>query len=160
MSRKRSAPKKLPIIDPIYKSAIIPKLVNSIMYDGKKTVAEKIVYDALDKLKTKGKEEPINLFNEAILFILPVVIISYYCFSIGGEKNSTFGMKIFKIELVNRKNRKLTTKELLIYNFLFFAVTPIALVLLISFIIPLINDERKCIQDYVFKTKFNSLSKV
>ena len=102
----------------------------------------------------------LNLFNEAILFILPVVIISYYCFSIGGEKNSTFGMKIFKIELVNRKNRKLTTKELLIYNFLFFAVTPIALVLLISFIIPLINDERKCIHDYVFKTKFNSLSKV
>ena len=91
----------------------------------------------------------LNLFNEAILFILPVVIISYYCFSIGGEKNSTFGMKIFKIELLNRKNRKLTTKELLIYNFLFF-VTPIALVLLISFIIPLINDERKCVSMIMF----------
>ena len=53
----------------------------------------------------------LNLFNEAILFILPVVIISYYCFSIGGEKNSTFGMKICKIELVNRKNRKLTINQ-------------------------------------------------
>ena len=71
MSRKRSAPKKLPVIDPIYKSEIIPKLVNSIMYDGKKTVAEKIVYEAIDKIKSKVKEEPITVFNEAITNIRP-----------------------------------------------------------------------------------------
>ena len=41
---------------------------------------------------------------------------------------------------------------------LFFIVTPIALVLLISLIIPLVNDERKCIHDYILKTKFNLLS--
>ena len=73
MSRKRSAPKKLPVIDPIYKSAIIPKLVNSIMYDGKKTVAEKIVYDAIEKIKSKSKDEPITVFNEAINNIRPTV---------------------------------------------------------------------------------------
>ena len=56
MSRKKRAPKKIPVIDPVYKSAIIPKLVNSIMYDGKKTIAEKIVYDAIDKIKSKAKE--------------------------------------------------------------------------------------------------------
>ena len=100
----------------------------------------------------------LNLFNEAILFIIPVIIVSYYAFSIGNENGSTFGMKIFKIELVNNKNKELSTKELLIYNFLFFVVTPIGLVLLISFIIPLVNDERKCIHDYIFKTKFNLLS--
>ena len=100
----------------------------------------------------------LNLFNEAILFIIPVVIVSYYSFSIGNENGSTFGMKIFKIGLVNNKNKELSTKELLIYNFLFFIVTPIGLVLLISFIIPLVNDERKCIHDYIFKTKFNLLS--
>ena len=100
----------------------------------------------------------LNLFNDAILFIIPVVIVSYYSFSIGNENGSTFGMKIFKIGLVNNKNKKLSTKELLIYNFLFFIVTPIGLVLLISFIIPLVNDERKCIHDYIFKTKFNLLS--
>ena len=44
MSRKRSAPKKVFITDPKYKSAIIHKLINSIMYDGKKTIAEKIIY--------------------------------------------------------------------------------------------------------------------
>ena len=73
MSRKRSAPKKIQIIDPIYKSSIIPKLINSIMYDGKKTVAEKIVYEAINKIKSKVKEEPINVFNSAISNLKPTV---------------------------------------------------------------------------------------
>ena len=73
MSRKRKAPKKISIVDPRYKSTIIPKLINSIMYDGKKTVAEKIVYDAIDKIKSKSKEEPIKIFNEAITNIRPSV---------------------------------------------------------------------------------------
>ena len=73
MSRKRSAPKKIPIIDSKYKSTIIPKLINSIMYDGKKIIAEKIVYDALEKIKSKTKEEPINIFNDAIKNVRPTV---------------------------------------------------------------------------------------
>ena len=73
MSRKRSAPKKNSIIDPKYRSTIIPKLINSIMYDGKKTIAEKIIYDAMDKIKSKSKDEPINIFNEAINNIRPTV---------------------------------------------------------------------------------------
>ena len=73
MSRKRKAPKKIPIVDPKYKSTIIPKLINSIMYDGKKTIAEKIVYEEIEKIKLKSKEEPINIFNEAINNIKPTV---------------------------------------------------------------------------------------
>ena len=73
MSRKRKAPKKIPIVDPKYKSVIIPKLINSIMLDGKKTIAEKIVYDAIDKIKSKSKDEPIKVFNEAINNIKPTV---------------------------------------------------------------------------------------
>ena len=73
MSRKRKAPKKIPVVDPKFKSVIIPKLINSIMFDGKKTVAEKIVYDAIEKIKTKSKDEPINVFNEAINNIKPTV---------------------------------------------------------------------------------------
>ena len=49
------------------------KLINSIMYDGKKTIAEKIVYEAMEKIKTKSKDEPINIFNEAIKNIKPTV---------------------------------------------------------------------------------------
>ena len=73
MSRKRSAPKKIPIVDTRYKSTIIPKLINSIMYDGKKTIAEKIVYEAMEKIKTKSKDEPINIFNDAIKNVRPTV---------------------------------------------------------------------------------------
>ena len=73
MSRKRKAPKKIPVLDPKYKSVIIPKLINSIMYDGKKTVAEKIVYDAIDKIKSKSKDEPITVFNDAINNVRPTV---------------------------------------------------------------------------------------
>ena len=43
------------------------------MNDGKKTIAEKIVYDAIDKIKSKSKEEPINIFNEAINNLSPTV---------------------------------------------------------------------------------------
>ena len=73
MSRKRRAPKKIPVIDPKYKSMIIPKLINSIMYDGKKITAEKIVYEAIEKIKTKSKEEPITIFNDAFNNVRPTV---------------------------------------------------------------------------------------
>ena len=73
MSRKNKAPRKILLVDSKYKSTIIPKLINSIMYDGKKTIAEKIIYDAIDKIKSKSKEEPINIFNEAINNLRPTV---------------------------------------------------------------------------------------
>ncbi len=49
------------------------KYGNSLMYDGKKTIAEKIVYDAIDKIKSKSKDEPITIFNQAITNIKPTV---------------------------------------------------------------------------------------
>ena len=73
MSRKKTQPKKNIVPDPKFKSTIIPKLINNIMYDGKRGIAAKIVYDAIDKIKTKTKDEPINIFNEAINNIKPTV---------------------------------------------------------------------------------------
>ena len=73
MSRKRRAPKKIPVIDPKYKSMIIPKLINSIMNDGKKITAEKIVYEAIEKIKTKSKDEPITIFNDAFNNVKPTI---------------------------------------------------------------------------------------
>ena len=51
MSRKKSQPKKDTIPDPKFNSTIIPKLINNIMYDGKRGIAAKIVYDAIEKIK-------------------------------------------------------------------------------------------------------------
>ena len=73
MSRKKTQPKKNVTPDPKFKSTIIPKLINNIMYDGKRGVAAKIVYEAIEKIKTKTKDEPINIFNEAINNIKPTV---------------------------------------------------------------------------------------
>ena len=73
MSRRRRAPKRIFLTDTKYKSDTILKLMNSVMLDGKKTIAEKIVYDALDKLKSKSKEEPIKIFNTAISNIKPTI---------------------------------------------------------------------------------------
>ena len=73
MSRKRKAAKRTFLTDTKYKSDLILKLMNSIMYDGKKTIAEKIVYDALDKLQKKSKEESIKIFNTAINNIKPAI---------------------------------------------------------------------------------------
>ena len=73
MSRKRKAPKRIFLKDAKYKSVLVLKLMNSIMYDGKKTIAEKIVYDALEKIKSKTKDEPINIFNDAIKNVRPTV---------------------------------------------------------------------------------------
>ena len=61
------------VLDSKFKSAIVPKLINSIMYDGKKIVAQKIIYEAIEKIKSKTKEEPINIFHEAINNIKPTV---------------------------------------------------------------------------------------
>ena len=73
MSRKKKAPIRSFLPDPKFKSLTIPKLINSLMYDGRKTTAERIVYDAIDKLKNKSKEEPIKIFNEAINNLRPTV---------------------------------------------------------------------------------------
>ena len=73
MSRKKTQPKKVVIPDPIFKSTIIPKLINSIMYDGKRSTAERILYGALEKIKETNKQDPIKTFNDAISNVKPNV---------------------------------------------------------------------------------------
>ncbi len=71
MSRKKRAPKRTFYPDPKYGSLVLSKFINFITYDGKKTTAEKIIYTALDKIKSKTKEDPIKVFNDAINNIRP-----------------------------------------------------------------------------------------
>jgi len=71
MSRKKQAPKRIFYPDPKYGSLILAKFINFVMYDGKKTTSEKIIYDALEKIKNKAKVDPIKIFNEAIDNIRP-----------------------------------------------------------------------------------------
>ena len=71
MSRKRKAPVRIVYPDPKFQSETISKFINSIMYDGKRSTAEKILYDALDKIKSKNNEDPLKIFNTAISNVKP-----------------------------------------------------------------------------------------
>ena len=71
MSRKRKAPVRKVYPDPKFGSEVISKFINSIMYDGKRSKAEKILYSALERIKEKNKEDPIKIFNNAITNVKP-----------------------------------------------------------------------------------------
>ena len=73
MSRKRKAPIRKVYPDPKFGSEIISKFVNSIMLDGKRSTAEKILYEALEKIKLKSKDDPLKVFNMAINNVKPNV---------------------------------------------------------------------------------------
>ena len=73
MPRKGYVAKREVLPDPMYNSKIVTKLINAIMLDGKKTVAQKIVYEAFDIVKEKTGKEPLVAFEEAMNNIMPVL---------------------------------------------------------------------------------------
>ena len=73
MPRKGHVTKREVLPDPLYKSKNVTKLINSIMLDGKKGVAQKIVYGAFDKVSEKTGKDPIEAFEEAMNNIMPVL---------------------------------------------------------------------------------------
>ena len=71
MPRRGNVAKREVLADPIYNSKIVTRLVNSIMLDGKKGVAQKIVYDAFDIVKEKTGNDPLEMFEKAMENIMP-----------------------------------------------------------------------------------------
>ncbi|WP_342276279.1 30S ribosomal protein S7 [Spiroplasma endosymbiont of Nebria brevicollis] len=69
--RKNQAIKRELVADPVFKSKVVTQLINSIMTDGKKSVAQKIVYNAFKIVTEKTKEEPLTVFEKAIANITP-----------------------------------------------------------------------------------------
>ena len=68
-----NVPKREILPDPMYNSVLVTKLINSIMLDGKKGVAQKVVYDAFDIIKTKTDRNPLEVFTEAMNNIMPTL---------------------------------------------------------------------------------------
>ena len=73
MPRRGFVPKRDILPDPVYNSKVVSKLINGIMYDGKKGVAQKVVYSAFDIIKEKSGKEPLEVFTTAIENIMPVL---------------------------------------------------------------------------------------
>ena len=73
MSRRHRAEKREILPDPRFGDRVISKFMNNLMYDGKKSAAERIVYGALDRVETKLKRSPIEVFTEALDNVKPAV---------------------------------------------------------------------------------------
>ena len=73
MPRKGHVAKRDVLPDPIYNSKLVSRLINSIMIDGKKGIAQTILYDAFEMIAEKTGREPMEVFNEAIENIMPIL---------------------------------------------------------------------------------------
>lgn len=73
MPRKGPVPKRDVLPDPVYSSKMVTRFINKIMLDGKKGVAESIVYDAFDIIRAKTGKDPIEVFETAMKNVMPVL---------------------------------------------------------------------------------------
>ncbi len=118
MPRRGFVPKRDVLPDPLYNSKLVTKLINNIMYDGKKGVAQKIVYDAFEIVKEKTGKDPVEAFNEAMENIMPSLEVKAR--RVGGatyqvpmevrpERRQTLGLRW--ITLYSRNRGEKTMKE-------------------------------------------------
>ena len=73
MSRRRAAEKREVLPDPKFGDAVLTKFMNCLMYEGKKSVAEKIVYGAFDRIQKRSGQDPIRVFHDALTNVRPAV---------------------------------------------------------------------------------------
>lgn len=73
MPRKGPVTKRDVLPDPVYGSKILTRFINKIMKDGKKGVAERIVYDAFDIIRSKTGKDPLEVFDEAMNNVMPIL---------------------------------------------------------------------------------------
>ena len=118
MPRRGNVPKREVLPDPMYRSVLVTKLINSIMLDGKKGVAQKVVYGAFDIVKEKTGNEPLEVFNAAMENIMPSLEVKAR--RVGGatyqvpmevrpERRQTLGLRW--LTTYSRKRGERTMKE-------------------------------------------------
>ena len=124
MSRKRKAPIRKIYPDPKYGSVVISKFINSIMYDGKRSTAEKILYSALDKMKNKN-QDPLKVFNTAISNVRPNLEVrsrrvggATYQVPVEVKSNRSQALALRWLLDASRKRKNKTMAEKLYYELL------------------------------------------
>ena len=96
MPRRREVPKRLILPDPKFGDQTVAKFVNVMMLNGKKSIAEKILYGALEIIKERGTEEPLEVFYQALENIRPVVEV----------KSRRVGGATYQVPVEVRPNRR------------------------------------------------------
>ena len=71
MSRRHRAEKRLVLPDPKFKDTVVSKFMSCLMFDGKRSIAEKIVYGAFDRIEKKSGNEPVKIFHDALENVRP-----------------------------------------------------------------------------------------
>ena len=122
MSRKRKAPVRKVYPDPKFHSEVISKFINSIMYDGKRSTAEKILYSALDKMKEKN-QDPLKIFNSAIGNVRPNLEVrsrrvggATYQVPVEVKSNRSQALALRWLLAASRKRKNKTMAEKLFYE--------------------------------------------
>jgi len=120
MSRRHAAQKRVNLPDPKHNDLVITKFINCLMYDGKKSIAEKIFYDALDVLATKSQKKPLEAFNEALENVKPAVEVkarrmggsTYQVpIEVRGERATALAIR-WIVGLARKRNEKTMTERL------------------------------------------------
>lgn len=118
MPRRGNIAKRDVLPDPLYNSKLVTRLINNVMYDGKKGVAQKIVYGAFDIVAEKTGKEPLKVFTDAMENIMPVLEVKAR--RVGGatyqvpmevrpERRQTLGLRW--LTLYSRQRSEKTMKE-------------------------------------------------
>ncbi len=93
MSRRHAAQKREVIPDPKFHDSVVTKFMNAVMEHGKKSVAERMVYGAFDKMEQKGKANPLEMFKQALDNGMPAVEVAFaprrWCNVSGSDGSST-----------------------------------------------------------------------
>ena len=120
MPRKGYIAKRDVLPDPIYNSKVVTKLINNIMLDGKKSVAQKIVYGAFDIIKEKEQKDPWEVFETALNNIMPVLEVkarrvggaTYQVpLEIRAERRQTLGLR-WLVTYARKRNEKTMAEKL------------------------------------------------
>ncbi len=120
MPRKGYIAKREVLVDPIYNSKVVTKLINNVMLDGKKTVAQKIVYDAFDIIKEKTGRDSLEVFEEALNNVMPALEVKAR--RVGGatyqvpleirpERRQTLGLR-WLVQYARKRNEKTMSEKL------------------------------------------------
>jgi len=119
MPRRGNVPKRDVLPDPVYGSKVVTKLINQIMLDGNKGTAQKIVYDAFEIMKAKLNQEPMEIFNQAMNNVMPVLEVKAR--RVGGanyqvpieirpERRQTLAIRWIVINTRKRSEREMAKK--------------------------------------------------
>ncbi len=119
MPRRGGVPKRDVLPDPIYGSKVVTKLVNQIMLDGKKGIAQSIVYDAFNKMQEKTGQDAMEVFNQAMANVMPVLEVKAR--RVGGsnyqvpieirpERRQTLAIRWIVINARKRSEREMADK--------------------------------------------------